>query len=219
MFKQAADKTASQSARFSASQNARSSNLNSFVMTTPAKPLNTVSGNASKRPVSSIQQHGLSRSLKRSRSGLARALQASDGFEESLYPVVTSHGAKKPKHSNQTYLDGVYLDENDFADDFDLESESINMSKSKDVVTYPDLSGLVDRESDILVSKLASDDLLPWSSSPADHFTSLNAQAAAQTSLKSYRYTGPTPLPAKLEPKVTAAKVGRRKLPWAEKIE
>ena len=82
------------------------------------------------------------RTLKRTSSGLAK-FQTNDPFQESVYPRIGSQANHdvnkenfKPKSSTQPLTEVVYIDENDFDSEVDLDEED---PTGKGLISYPTL--------------------------------------------------------------------------------
>lgn len=116
-----------------------------------ARPLSTTSSNVvrpnTSRPYNGANsenrpQTALSNGVKRTSSGLEKTLSTRDPFEESLYPRLNSQanpiliGDKSPLKRGDSSLNDVYIDENDFDSDIDLDIEN---PATKGSVSYPKL--------------------------------------------------------------------------------
>lgn len=188
-------------------------------------PLENGNGNAQKNKSWSTMQHA---GIKRTSSGLEKALAPDNAFEDALYP---SLGAANNKPSGE-----VYFDENDFDSDIDLDIED---PITKGQVKYPNLpppaapasklnmrptqprqasvatndSGYHTQLSNAQVEALHSDDALPWSSSPAEHFRPPPGAKAKTPVWKQYAYNNGAP-PQKSPEQARPSK--RRTLPWLQ---
>ncbi|KAK5013554.1 DNA helicase, partial [Cryomyces antarcticus] len=187
-------------------------------------------------------QSGASYGIKRTASGLAKALNSQNSFEEPLplnsqkRPLVIDDSPAKGMRQN---TNTVYFDENDFDSDIDIDLE-IEYPTAKDFVTYPKLpsaplayptipntlhetipvdSGYGSRVSPNHEPPPPSSVPIPWSSSPLEH---KNTPPEASL-IQRYTYGGPKnvgmsrtkPEPAKTKPLPTK----RRTLPWLEDDE
>lgn len=187
-------------------------------------PLERGNGNAQKSKSWSTMQHA---GIKRTSSGLEKALAPDNAFEDALYP---SLGAANKKPSGE-----VYYDENDFDSDIDLDIED---PTTKGQVKYPNLppaapasklnmrptkprqasvaandSGYHTQLSHAQVEALHSDDALPWSSSPAEHLQPPPGAKAKTPVWKQYAYNTGAP-PQKSPEQARPSK--RRTLPWLQ---
>jgi len=82
-------------------------------------------------------ENGTHAGIKRSASGLAKALSQQDAFEETLYPQINSLGNGTKRNPSST--NEVFFDENDFESDVDLDVEN---PANKGIVAYPKLPAL-----------------------------------------------------------------------------
>jgi ATP-dependent DNA helicase PIF1 len=132
-------------------------------------PLLTTSKNALRSQPVAVHQNA---SLKRSASGLARALSSQGGFEDPMYPELSNtytSQQKQPATQAGIFFENEYFDEDDFGSDFELDMED---PKEKSTVTYPDLSTLMpEPRSPRIAGNPMSTPPIPWSSSPVDHRT------------------------------------------------
>jgi len=120
----------------------------SLAGSTQIRPLSNVSANVVKLNTtpSSLNkdgtaprhmENGMHAGIKRSASGLAKALSRQDAFEEPLYPQIGSQeiGTKR----NSDTISEVFFDVNDFDSDVDLDVENPD---AKGTVAYPKLPAL-----------------------------------------------------------------------------
>ncbi|KAF2689252.1 hypothetical protein K458DRAFT_125648 [Lentithecium fluviatile CBS 122367] len=153
------------------------------------RPLSTLSGNVTKHNASEARRvSGETRGLKRTSSGLAKALTSQEDafdypplnlsdYENELPP--SFHNAMGGKPAPQS---PVFFDENDFDSDIDLDVED---PATKTTVTYPTLPSVAtgpSRDSGYNSTtpqpgqankELNSSAPIPWSSSPPEHFEPL----------------------------------------------
>lgn len=188
-------------------------------------PLENGNGNAQNNKSWSTMQHA---GIKRTSSGLEKTLAPDNAFEDALYPNL---GAANNKSSGE-----VYFDENDFDSDIDLDIED---PVTKGQVKYPNLpppaapvsklnmrptqprqasvatndSGYHTQLTHAQVEALHSDDALPWSSSPAEHFQPPPGAKAKTPMWQQYTYKNGAP-PQKSPEQARPSK--RRTLPWLQ---
>lgn len=175
------------------------------------RPLTTGSGNIGKHTASAVRRTP-SKGIKRTSSGLAKALSSQDDFAD--YPTLNISDSENLPPSMMNPIGGglstnnapVFFDADDFDSDIDLDVEDL---ATKDTIKYPKLptprlarprdSGYasldrdvqVKTEQDVQVKMENSSQPIPWSSSPLSHFMTPNAKVE--------------PPPKK-----------RRKLPWSQ---
>ena len=114
-------------------------------------PLSKTSGNKTKQnaPQPTATAHippesaNVSHALKRTSSGLAKAFHSNDPFKEAANPPVGSQAEYKvnkenvkPKTLSQPIIDAVWIDEDDFDSDIDLDVED---PSGKGSISYPSL--------------------------------------------------------------------------------
>ncbi|KAF2140729.1 uncharacterized protein K452DRAFT_273509, partial [Aplosporella prunicola CBS 121167] len=161
--------------------------------------------------------------LKRTSSGLMKALGAQDAFGEKQPPSMPTRGSQQdplviddvsPKNSSyEAAAQAVYFDEDDFDSDIDLD---IDDPTTKGSVNYPSLpsvniSAKPDSGHGSQITHKPTPQptqAIPWSSSPPEHFET-HPQAAA---LRKFTYSNQKEDEG-LRP------VKRRTLPWAEEEE
>jgi ATP-dependent DNA helicase PIF1 len=152
--------------------------------TQTTRPLTTGPGNIQKSNVPADSRPlGHSQGIKRTSSGLAKALHLQDeGFEHGLNISDSDEQDFKflDPGRNTSGHNPVYFDESDFDSDIDLELED---PASKGTVYYPTLplepsAPAASRDSGYrsgsrtmnVKQEAASSQPIPWSSSPAEHF-------------------------------------------------
>lgn len=203
--------------------------------TTHSRPLSKASANVVKPHVShsSLNGNAPHSGIKRSASGLAKALSGQGAFEESLYPSLNVGTNGTGKSSETTISEQIFFDENDFDSDIDLDVED---PAAMGTVAYPKLptqaptsrlnvSPTLPRQAPHTTTSVSHDDSgyqpiintsysppgnqiessapLPWSSSPLEHLNQPNIEQFVYEPPAPRDQNAPKPKPSK-----------RRTLPW-----
>jgi ATP-dependent DNA helicase PIF1 len=147
------------------------------------RPLSTLSGNAAKHKAAPERRPGQAHGIKRTSSGLAKALHSPEDALDYPSPnisdfeneVSSCHSVSGSKSAPQN---PVFFDADDFDSDIDLDVEDL---ATKATVSYPTLPSLTSRSSRDsaynsatpqpagLKNELNSSAPIPWSSSPPEH--------------------------------------------------